>query len=75
MTEPKRVTVISPRLFVLISIVYLAIAVLSTLKYFSKYDPYYPFQAVAYVGIWLLWFWIYQRGRKSLQHSDSRVKR
>jgi hypothetical protein len=68
MTEPRRVTVISPRVFVLISVGYLVIAILSSLKYFSKHDPYYPFQAIAYVGIWLLWFCIYKRGRRSLRH-------
>jgi hypothetical protein len=67
MSKRKRVTIISTRIFVLISVVYLAIAALSTLKYFSKYDPYYPLQSAAYVGIWLLWLYIYLRGRKSVQ--------
>ena len=73
MTGPKRVTIISPRVFTFISICYFGMVGLSIAKYFSKHDPYYPFQAVVDVGIWLLWLYIYQRGRRSRLRGDSSV--
>jgi hypothetical protein len=68
--EQKRVTVISPLIFVFVSVVYWGIVAASVHKYLTGRDPYYPLQAVAYVLIWLLYLYIFRRGRKSRQGVD-----
>jgi len=78
MTVPKRVTVLNPWVFGLISGGFIVVVALSVAKYFSKYslhprDPYYLFSAVWYVALWMLWFYIYVRGRKFLQRGNAPV--
>jgi len=80
MAEAKRVTVIGPWMFGVISGAAIVVVGLSLLKYYSKYDifhrrdPFYIFTAAAWLGIWLLWLYIYRRGRRSPERCSQVLK-